>query len=45
MSAQQSNLEILPGGVKVALVLALLALVAFPFVGTEFCLARGLTVG
>ncbi len=36
MSAQQSNLEILPGGVKVALVLALLALVAFPFVGTDF---------
>ena len=36
MSAQQSNLEILPGGVKIALVLALLALVAFPFVGTDF---------
>ena len=36
MSAQQSNLEILPRGVKIALVLALLALVVFPFVGTEF---------
>ena len=33
MSAQQSNLEILPGGVKVALVLALLALVAALLVG------------
>ncbi len=36
MSAQKSNLEILPSGVQVALGLALLALVAFPFVGTDF---------
>ena len=36
MSSQQSNLEILPVGVKIALLLALLALVAFPFVGTDF---------
>ena len=36
MSAQQSNLEILPAGVKIALALALLALLAFPFVGTDF---------
>ena len=36
MSAQQSNLEILPVGVKIALALALLALLAFPFAGTDF---------
>ncbi len=36
MSGRQSNLEILPGGVKVALGLALLALLAFPFAGTDF---------
>ena len=36
MSAQQSNLEILPRGVQIALGLGLVALVAFPFVGTEF---------
>ena len=36
MSAQQSNLETLPRGLQVALVLALLALAAFPFVGTDF---------
>ena len=32
----RSNLEILPAGVKVGLGLGLIALVAFPFVGTEF---------
>jgi branched-chain amino acid transport system permease protein len=36
MSTAQANLEILPRGVQVALGLALLALVAFPFVGTDF---------
>ena len=36
MSSQQSNLEILPVGVKIALLLALLALAGFPFVGTDF---------
>ncbi len=36
MSAAQSNLEILPRGVQVALALALAALLAFPFVGTDF---------
>ena len=36
MSAQQSNLEMLPRGLQVALVLALLALAAFPLVGTDF---------
>ncbi|MES2510934.1 MAG: branched-chain amino acid ABC transporter permease [Pseudomonadota bacterium] len=35
MSAQ-ANLEILPRGVQVALCLGLVALVAFPFVGTDF---------
>ncbi len=35
MSAQ-ANLEILPRGVQVALGLGLIALVAFPFVGTDF---------
>ena len=36
MSSAKSNLEILPRGVQVALGLALVALVAFPFVGTAF---------
>ena len=36
MSAQQSRLEVLPIGVKIALALALLALLAFPFFGTDF---------
>ena len=36
MSAPKSNLETLPRGVQVALLLGLLALVAFPFVGSEF---------
>jgi branched-chain amino acid transport system permease protein len=33
---QQSNLEVLPRGVQITLGLALVALVAFPFVGTDF---------
>jgi len=36
MSAPRSNLEVLPRGVQVVLWLGLLALLAFPFVGTEF---------
>ena len=36
MSAHKANLEILPRGVQVALGLALIALLAFPFVGTDF---------
>ena len=36
MSTQQSNLEILPRGVQVALGLGLLALIAFPFVGSDY---------
>ena len=36
MSAQKANLEILPRGVQVALALGLVALVAFPFAGTDF---------
>ena len=36
MSTAQANLEILPRGVQVALGLGLIALVAFPFVGTDF---------
>ncbi|MBC7609430.1 MAG: branched-chain amino acid ABC transporter permease [Polaromonas sp.] len=36
MSSAKSNLELLPRGVQVALGLALVALVAFPFVGTAF---------
>ncbi|MES2283239.1 MAG: branched-chain amino acid ABC transporter permease [Pseudomonadota bacterium] len=36
MSTAQANLEILPRGVQVALSLGLIALVAFPFVGTDF---------
>ena len=36
MSAQPSNLEILPRGVQVALGLGLLALIAFPCVGSDY---------
>ena len=36
MSAQKSNLEILPRSVQITLALGLVALVAFPFVGTDF---------
>lgn len=36
MSTAKANLEILPRGVQVALGLGLVALVAFPFVGTDF---------
>ena len=36
MSAAKSNLEVLPRGVQVALVLGLIALAAFPFTGTDF---------
>ncbi len=36
MSTLKANLEVLPRGVQVALGLALIALVAFPFVGTDF---------
>ncbi|MGH8831024.1 MAG: branched-chain amino acid ABC transporter permease, partial [Polaromonas sp.] len=36
MSASKSNLETLPRGVQVALVLGLMALAAFPFAGTDF---------
>ena len=36
MSAQKAHLEVLPPGVQVALGLALIALLAFPFVGTDF---------
>ena len=36
MSAAQAHLEILPKGVQVALALGLVALLAFPFFGTEF---------
>ncbi|MES2191144.1 MAG: branched-chain amino acid ABC transporter permease [Pseudomonadota bacterium] len=36
MSTAKANLEILPRGVQIALGLALIALVAFPFVGTDF---------
>ena len=36
MSAQKHNLETLPLGVQVTLGLALVALAAFPFVGTDF---------
>ena len=36
MSSAKANLEILPRGVQVALGLGLIALVAFPFVGTDF---------
>ena len=36
MSAPKANLEVLPRGLQLLLALALLALLAFPFVGTEF---------
>ena len=36
MTVQTSNLEILPRGVQVALGLGLLALIAFPFVGSDY---------
>ena len=36
MSAAQANLELLPRGVQIALGLGLVALAAFPFVGTDF---------
>ena len=36
MSAAKANLETLPRGVRVALALGLIALVAFPFAGTDF---------
>ena len=36
MSTLKANLEVLPRGVQVALGLALIALVAFPFVSTDF---------
>ncbi len=36
MSAAKANLEVLPRGVQVTLGLCLVALVVFPFVGTEF---------
>jgi len=36
MSAQKANLETLPRGVQLALALGLLALLAFPFTGTDF---------
>ena len=36
MSTLKANLEVLPRGVQVALGLALMALIAFPFVGTDF---------
>ena len=36
MSAAKSNLEILPRGVQLALGMGLVALLAFPFVGTDF---------
>ncbi len=36
MSAAQANLEVLPRGVQIALGLGLVALAAFPFVGTDF---------
>ncbi|MFM2276556.1 MAG: hypothetical protein RL211_2428 [Pseudomonadota bacterium] len=36
MSAAKANLEVLPGSVKIVLCLGLIALAAFPFVGTDF---------
>ncbi|MDW5441647.1 branched-chain amino acid ABC transporter permease [Polaromonas sp. SM01] len=36
MSTMKANLEILPRGVQVTLVLGLIALLAFPFAGTDF---------
>ena len=36
MSATKSNLEVLPRSIQLVLGLGLVALVAFPFVGTDF---------
>ena len=36
MSASKANLEVLPRAVQIVLALAVIALVVFPFVGTEF---------
>ena len=36
MSAQQANLEVLPASIKLVLGMGLIALLAFPFVGTPF---------
>jgi branched-chain amino acid transport system permease protein len=36
MSAQQANLEVLPTSIKLVLSMGLIALLAFPFVGTPF---------
>ena len=36
MSAQQANLEVLPASIKLVLGMGLVALLAFPFVGTPF---------
>jgi len=36
MSAQQANLEVLPSSIKLVLGMGLVALLAFPFVGTAF---------
>jgi branched-chain amino acid transport system permease protein len=36
MSTMKANLEVLPRGVQVTLVLGLVALIAFPFAGTDF---------
>ena len=36
MSTPKANLEILPRGVQIALGLGLIALLAFPWVGTDF---------
>ena len=36
MSAQQANLEVLPASIKLVLGMGLVALLAFPFVGTQF---------
>jgi branched-chain amino acid transport system permease protein len=36
MSTAKANLEVLPRSIKVVLTLGLVALIAFPFVGTDF---------
>jgi branched-chain amino acid transport system permease protein len=36
MSTAKANLEVLPGSVKVVLGLGLIALAAFPLIGTDF---------
>ena len=36
MSTMKANLEVLPRGVQVTLALGLVALIAFPFAGTDF---------